>query len=79
MGIIIPMMNMKKFREDYLAARSRTGMKQMQIEAAYKVSQTAISRLECGTGGLGFESVVKLWPFVYSEEFPVPNVDGGHE
>ena len=65
-------MNIEKFRTDFLARLASTGVTQRQLEGQSGVQQAAISRFAAGLSGLSFESVVKLWPFVYGSDFPYP-------
>lgn len=63
-------MDVERFRKDFLARKASTGLKQVQLCALYGVQQGTLSRFIKGKTSISFESVLKLWPFVYQAEFP---------
>ena len=63
-------MNIAQFRIDFLARQKASGTRQRDISSQFGIQQAALSRFAAGRSGLSFESVVKLWPFVYGCEFP---------
>ena len=63
-------MNIEQFRLDFLARQEACGARQRDISIQYGIQQAALSRFAAGRTGLSFESVVKLWPFVYGYDFP---------
>ena len=66
----IEIMNIETFRSDFLVRLSETCISQNQLSARYGVQQAALSRFSSRKSGLSFESVLKLWPFVYNCNFP---------
>lgn len=63
-------MNIEKFRKDYLSRLAASDTNQVLLARSYGLQQAALSRFAAGKCGLSFESVVKLWPFVYGRPFP---------
>jgi len=65
-------MNTETFRSDFMARQAATGLSQVEISRMCGVNQPLISRFLSGTRGLGIKPMIKLWPFVYGCEFPMP-------
>ena len=63
-------MNIEKFRSDFLARKTTTGVSQSKLSRTYEVDQASLSRFISGKQGLSFNHIVALWPFVYGENFP---------
>lgn len=63
-------MNIENFRKDYMARLAAGDTNQVALARTYGLQQAVLSRFAAGKSGLSFDSVVKLWPFVYGTPFP---------